>query len=295
MHSDGQFVRSDADRLLATLEGLLSIRSLELKPALDEAAIPLVAALGADKIDVFLYDAGSDTLVAMGTSHTPMGDTQRRHGLDRMPLSNGGRVVRVFQTGISHLDGHVDQDPEELRGVWQVLGARSQIAVPMLIDGQPRGVLSALSKDVDKFTRRDLEFTEGVASWVGMIAGRGELAEQMTERAFERGRRKAVNDIRQLTARQREMAACIAEGLSNEEIAERLVVTPGTVANHVAAILDRLGLKNRTQIATWAVERGLYEAGQHASDSVDPTPHGPAIHPAAALNGNGSSTVNRLE
>ena len=56
------------------------------------------------------------------------------------------------------------------------------------------------------------------------------------------------------------MAALIAEGLSNAEIAERLVLVPGTVANHVESILNRLGFKSRSQIAVWAVEHGLYRS-----------------------------------
>ena len=60
--------------------------------------------------------------------------------------------------------------------------------------------------------------------------------------------------------REREVASLVAEGLSNAEIGERLAITPGTVANHVAHIARRLGLKNRVQVAVWAVERGLHTA-----------------------------------
>jgi DNA-binding NarL/FixJ family response regulator len=60
-----------------------------------------------------------------------------------------------------------------------------------------------------------------------------------------------------LTQRQREIAALIAQGLTNEEIADRLVVSAGTVANHVASILQRLNVGSRTRIAAWAVEHGL--------------------------------------
>ena len=63
-----------------------------------------------------------------------------------------------------------------------------------------------------------------------------------------------------LTRRQQEIAGRIAEGLTNEEIAERLVLTSGTVANHVEHILRRLDLRGRTQIGVWAVERGLYRS-----------------------------------
>src|SRR5690349_1377065 len=52
-----------------------------------------------------------------------------------------------------------------------------------------------------------------------------------------------------LTAREREVAVLIASGYSNQQIAERLVLTRGTVANHVAHILGKLGVANRTSVA----------------------------------------------
>src|SRR5205809_4213542 len=59
-----------------------------------------------------------------------------------------------------------------------------------------------------------------------------------------------------LTPRQREVAGLVAHGLPNAAIARQLVLTPGTVANHVASILQRLQLQSRTQIAAWAIEHG---------------------------------------
>jgi predicted ATPase/DNA-binding CsgD family transcriptional regulator len=60
-----------------------------------------------------------------------------------------------------------------------------------------------------------------------------------------------------LTAREREVAALIAQGKSNREIAEILVVSERTVESHVTNILARLGFTSRTQIAAWAVDAGL--------------------------------------
>jgi len=60
-----------------------------------------------------------------------------------------------------------------------------------------------------------------------------------------------------LTARESEVALLIARGYGNRQIAEQLVVARGTVANHVAHILDKLGFHSRTQIAGWAVEQQL--------------------------------------
>jgi non-specific serine/threonine protein kinase len=56
-----------------------------------------------------------------------------------------------------------------------------------------------------------------------------------------------------LTGRQREVAALVAQGLTNREIAEALIVSERTVHSHVRAILNRLALTSRTQIASWAV------------------------------------------
>jgi DNA-binding NarL/FixJ family response regulator len=52
-----------------------------------------------------------------------------------------------------------------------------------------------------------------------------------------------------LTEREREVVALIAEGLSNEQIAQRLFIANGTVRNHISAILEKTGLEHRTQIA----------------------------------------------
>jgi DNA-binding CsgD family transcriptional regulator len=56
-----------------------------------------------------------------------------------------------------------------------------------------------------------------------------------------------------LTRREREVAALIASGLSNRQIADRLVISERTVANHVHSILGRLGFSRRSQVAAWIV------------------------------------------
>ena len=64
-----------------------------------------------------------------------------------------------------------------------------------------------------------------------------------------------------LTPREREVAALVAEGLTNAEIAARLVITPGTVANHLEHIMRSLRLQGRVRVAVWAVEQGLLAQG----------------------------------
>lgn len=78
-------------------------------------------------------------------------------------------------------------------------------------------------------------------------------------------RRAAKRAFDGLTRRERQVAALIAQGKSNREIAEALVVSERTAATHVGNILNKLGFASRTQVAAWAVEKGLLEKESNSS------------------------------
>jgi DNA-binding CsgD family transcriptional regulator len=63
-----------------------------------------------------------------------------------------------------------------------------------------------------------------------------------------------------LAPREREVAALVAQGLTNQEIASLLVITERTAETHVQHILNKLGFNTRAQIAAWAVENGLHRS-----------------------------------
>jgi two-component system OmpR family sensor kinase len=252
-------------RLLTLLQRLLAMQSVEMRPTLDEASTLIVEMFGADKVDIFLYQADVDTLVALGTSKTSMGEHQHALGLNRLPLSNGGRATWVFKTGEPYVTGRADRDPEELPGVVQGLGIHSTMNYPLLVAGERRGVLQVDAATPDFFTDADIQALAPVAGWIGLILHRAELIEQRVAGAEQRGRHQAGEELARLTRRQQDVAICLAEGLSNAQIAQRLTITEGTVANHVESILRRLGLESRTQVAVWAVERGLYRS-DHADE-----------------------------
>ena len=63
-----------------------------------------------------------------------------------------------------------------------------------------------------------------------------------------------------LTAREREVLVLVAAGLSNRELAHRLSISERTARTHVSSILDKLGLRSRTQAALYAIQEGLAPA-----------------------------------
>jgi len=65
------------------------------------------------------------------------------------------------------------------------------------------------------------------------------------------------NELQGLTDREREVLEQIAQGLTNREIAEKMVISEKTVKTHVSNLLDKLGLEDRTRAAIWALKHGL--------------------------------------
>lgn len=179
-----------ADPRWQALESLLSLPAAELRPTLNTVSQVISELLHADKVDVFLIERSTQCLVAVGTSETPMGRLQQALGLDRMPLANGGRAVQAYETEKPFMTGRQEEDPEELPGIKFRLGVRSSLMVPLPIGEEIRGVLGVSSAKNDFFTREDLRFLSAVARWVGMVAHRVELAQELTKLGVKQAQRR---------------------------------------------------------------------------------------------------------
>jgi DNA-binding NarL/FixJ family response regulator len=100
-----------------------------------------------------------------------------------------------------------------------------------------------------------------------VAAGDAVVAPRITRRLLDRfaakltARTADTTALAQLTEREREVVLHVAEGLSNAEIAARLVVAEATVKTHVGRILTKLGLRDRVQIVVFAYETGLVRPG----------------------------------
>jgi two-component system, NarL family, nitrate/nitrite response regulator NarL len=137
--------------------------------------------------------------------------------------------------------------------------------VALAIDEEELAVLTCLEAGVSAYVRRDAELSELVETT--RRAARGEL--MCSPRiAAALGRRLSVlaaerepsNAVGRLTARELEIVNLIEQGLSNQEIADRLCIEVTTVKNHVHNILAKLHIRSRTGVAHWMRETRVSRA-----------------------------------
>lgn len=181
--------------LLDLLQRMLDLPALDVGVALTSAATYVAEWLSCDKVDVFLVDPGRTSLVALGTSETPLGRRQKELGLDVLSLANGGRIVDTFKTQVAYRTGRADEDEGELLGIVHHLGVRSSLHVPFGVDGSQRGVLSATDQKPDRFSTDDLRMLGVVAGWMGALTHRAELAQQVRDEESARARTTAAEQI----------------------------------------------------------------------------------------------------
>jgi DNA-binding NarL/FixJ family response regulator len=127
-------------------------------------------------------------------------------------------------------------------------------------------IFEALQAGAAGFLLKDVE-PDDLRDAVRVVAG-GEalLSPSVTRRLIaefvsQPGRqRRPPPELDELTEREREVMALIAAGLTNDEIAAKLVISPATAKTHVSRILLKLGARDRAQLVVMAYESGLVRA-----------------------------------
>jgi DNA-binding NarL/FixJ family response regulator len=127
-------------------------------------------------------------------------------------------------------------------------------------------VFEALRSGASGFLVKDTEPVELLAAVRLVAGGEALLSPSVTRRVIEEFASRAKEpppsrELEQLTDREREIMALVAEGLSNDEIAERLVVSPATAKTHVSRAMVKLGARDRAQLVVLAYEHGLVRPG----------------------------------
>ncbi|GAB2852542.1 response regulator transcription factor [Streptomyces deserti] len=127
-------------------------------------------------------------------------------------------------------------------------------------------VFEAIRSGASGFLVKDTEPDELLRAVRAVVAGDALLSPGVTRRLIAefaaRSKEPAAADaLAQLTDREREVMALVGIGLSNEEIARRLVVSPLTAKTHVSRTMVKLGARDRAQLVVLAYESGLVRPG----------------------------------
>jgi DNA-binding NarL/FixJ family response regulator len=130
-------------------------------------------------------------------------------------------------------------------------------------------VFEALRTGASGFLVKDTEPVELLRGVRAVAAGDALLSPSVTRRVIgefagsaARGKQaEPPPQLDQLTDREREVLVLVAEGLSNDQIAARLVISPATAKTHVSRTMIKLGARDRAQLVVYAYEAGLIRPG----------------------------------
>jgi DNA-binding NarL/FixJ family response regulator len=124
-------------------------------------------------------------------------------------------------------------------------------------------VYEALRGGASGFMLKDTEPVDLLRALRVVAAGEALLAPTVTRRMIEEfvarpeQRRVDASVLRECTDREREVLALVAGGLSNDEIADHLVISPATARTHVSRVMTKLRARDRAQLVVLAYESGL--------------------------------------
>ena len=150
-------------------------------------------------------------------------------------------------------------------------GARTRVVVLTTFDSDEH-VREALAEGASGFLLKDAPADRIVAAVRAAASGDAVLSGPAARRVAAElaGRRRPADDARAaaaalagLTDRERDVLGLMAEGRSNAEIAEALVIGEGTVKTHVARVLMKLGVRDRLQAVVLAHRAGVDGTGAH--------------------------------
>lgn len=125
----------------------------------------------------------------------------------------------------------------------------------------------ALDSGADGYILKEMEDEKVIASVKSVHAGMSIFGDgvykvmrsRMEQAAGAKEQAIAIEDEQHFTDRERDIIKLVAQGFDNKEIATELFLAEGTVRNNISRVLEKLSLKDRTQLAVYAVKHGLDE------------------------------------
>jgi DNA-binding NarL/FixJ family response regulator len=138
--------------------------------------------------------------------------------------------------------------------------------VMLTVSDDVADLFTAIRYGAQGYLLKNMNPDDWSAYLLALLDDNSDVPRQMADKLFHRFRSLPAGEetspsLPALTPREQELAALVAAGCSNREIAERLVISENTVKNHMKNILDKLGLNNRVQLTAYAIQQGWTQIG----------------------------------
>ena len=167
--------------------------------------------------------------------------------------------VILLDLSMPHMDG--------VEATQKILAQNSQVKVLILTSfGEDDKVFPAIRAGSHCYLLKDIQPRQLVQALRETAQGKAQLHPDIARRLMTAVSETAARPekpvalpaaLQALTEREREVLEQIARGLTNRQIAEKMVISEKTVKTHVSNLLDKLGLEDRTRAAIWALKHGL--------------------------------------
>jgi DNA-binding NarL/FixJ family response regulator len=198
-----------------------------------------------------------------------------RRGLRELLEEQGIRVIGEASSGADAIALAIRSRPDVVvmdlnlprqsgvEATRELVAAAPEMRVLMLtVASDERNVLDALIAGACGYLLKDATIEEIAGGVRAAAAGQSFVSPRVGHHVLERLRGQAGaedgrSDGTPLSERELEILRLVAKGCDNDEIAERLFLSPRTVKNHVSSILAKLEMDNRVQAAVYAVRKGI--------------------------------------
>jgi two-component system, NarL family, nitrate/nitrite response regulator NarL len=143
--------------------------------------------------------------------------------------------------------------------------------VILSVSDSVQDLFTAIQYGAQGYLLKDMDPADWLSYLHALLNEGSEVSRQLADKLFHRFKsmpersgqvhKENRDGWRQLTAREQEIALCVAEGATNRQISEQLYISEHTVKNHMKNVLEKLDLDNRVQLAAYAIRMGLLKEG----------------------------------
>lgn len=137
-------------------------------------------------------------------------------------------------------------------------------AIMLTVSDEDEDLFEAIQSGADGYLLKDLNSEEFLEMLAGLESGEAAISRRMTTRlisGFQELSGQSDRSKNELTEREQELLAYMADGLSNKTIAEKMFISENTVKYHIRNVLQKFGVQNRTEAVAYAIRQGLLKGG----------------------------------